>query len=325
MSPTNTDLRKFIIQTFTDEELDTLVFDYFPEAKPEFGSGMTLIRKAMNLIGYCERRGRSDDLLVALAHERAEPWGQRFGVLPTRKPSFPVETRLLDRRIHEKTGIELIRIPAGPFKYADDYEQQIMFDLPEYWIGRTPVTNAQYKRFIDANPGQQVPFTSNGQDKPYCWDERSRTFPPHKAEHPVVLVSWDDAKAFCDWAGLILPTDEQWVKAARGTTGFRWPWGSESPTPEHANFDGNVGSTTPVGQYSPKGDSPYGCVDMFGNVQEWTMSWHIADRAPILRGISWLSNTTLAKGIAFRSYNDRSTRVRQGGFRVVELLSDPGS
>ena len=185
-------------------------------------------------------------------------------------PLLPRTPALPDRRIHEKTGIELIRIPAGPFLYGsadsdemafDDEKPQRTVNLPEYWISRSPITNVQYKRFLDANPGHRVPSRPEDWARPYNWDNVGRVYPLDKADHPVVLVSWDDAKAFCDWAGLALPTEEQWEKAARGTDGRIWPWGNEPPTTEHCNFGGNVGGTTPVGKYSPTGDSPYGCVD----------------------------------------------------------------
>ncbi len=92
-----------------------------------------------------------------------------------------------------------------------------------------------------------------------------------KADHPVVSVSWHDAQAFCKWAGVLLPTEAQWEKAARGPNGRLWPWGNDKPTKDHCNFDMNVKDTTPIGSF-PKGASPYGCLDMAGNVWEWTSS-----------------------------------------------------
>jgi len=178
-----------------------------------------------------------------------------------------------DRRVHEKTGIELIRVPAGLFLYGDDKQEM---ELPEYWIGRTPVTNAQYKRFVDAT-GHQAPSHWSGQ-----------TPPANKLDHPVHRVSWNDAKAFCDWIGLHLPTEQQWEKAARGTDGRIWPWGDDLPTKSRCNFGRLIRNTTPVGKYSPSGDSPYGCVDMAGNVWEWTDSWHDTDQTcRVIRGGSW--------------------------------------
>ena len=237
-----------------------------------------------------------------------------------------------DRRIHAQTGIELIRIPAGPFRYGSADSDKMAFnnerpqrtvDLPEYWIGRAPVTNAQYKRFLDANPGQRVPFVQADWATPYNWDEKRRVYPAGKADHPVVLVSWDDARAFCDWAGLALPTEVQWEKAARGTDGRIWPWGNERPTAEHCNFALNVGGTTLVGQYSPQGDSLYGCVDMAGNVWDWTGSWYTTGSARALRGGSW-GGGDLDTRAACRNGGNPHRWDGNVGFRVVELLSDPG-
>ena len=250
-------------------------------------------------------------------------------------------------RIHEKTGIELVRIPAGPFFYGSDYRVPIaafwgqhgkvaikkflfgsadgdplahdnekpkrIIDLPEYWIGLMPVTNAQYKRFLDANPNHRVPLN---------WDTMSRDYSANKADHPVIQVSWQDTKAFCDWAGLALPTEEQWEKAARGTDGRIWPWGNEPPTAEHCNFNANVGDTTPVGQYSPKGDSPYGCADMAGNVWEWTASWY--DRTlggRVLRGGSWYYNQELVRVSIRVNYTPNLADYNIGFRPVVPVVS----
>ncbi len=211
-----------------------------------------------------------------------------------------------DRRIHEKTGIELVRVLAGPFLYGDDKRK---IGLPEFWIGRAPVTNAQYKRFVDATE----------YDAPLGWINKSPL--TDELNHPVVYVNWHDAKAFCDWAGLALPTEEQWEKAARGTDGREWPWGDEPPTLKHCNFGENIGTTTAAGSYSPLGDSPYGCADMAGNVWEWTESLHT-------KGQDWrvLKGGSLGDGaescrcaLGYRDYPyDRNVYY---GFRVLAAPS----
>ncbi|HFQ93293.1 MAG TPA: formylglycine-generating enzyme family protein, partial [Anaerolineae bacterium] len=140
--------------------------------------------------------------------------------------------------------------------------------------------------------------------KPYNWNKKKRTYPPNKAEHPVVLVSWYDAVAFCEWAGLQLPTEAQWEKAARGTDGRVYSWGNNDPTDKLGNFNENVGGTTPVGRYSPQGDSPYGCVDMIGNVWEWCLNKYDnpedtgidkSNARRIWRGGSWLFDQGFAR------------------------------
>jgi formylglycine-generating enzyme required for sulfatase activity len=232
--------------------LNALCFDYFPDVAQEFSQGMMKGHKVQHVIGYLERRGRLEELHNALVQAR------------------PAQYRHPNRYTHPKTGIELIRIPAGDFLYGGENEKR---RLPEFWIGRTPVTHQQYQHFIDAKPKYGVPHSGFNQVS-YNWDRKKRTYPPDKADHPVVYVSAEDAEAFCAWFGFYLPSEEEWEKAARGTDGRTYPWGEEPPTADLCNFAGNAYDTTPVGRYSPQGDSPYGCVDMAGNVWEWTSSWY---------------------------------------------------
>jgi formylglycine-generating enzyme required for sulfatase activity len=171
----------------------------------------------------------------------------------------------------------LVRIPAGEFLMGSDprrdpdawknEQPQHRVYLPDYYISRAPITNLQYYAFT-SDTGHRAP--SHWQD-----DE-----PWEKLDHPVVRVSWKDAVAYCRWLARLtgkpyqLPTEAQWEKAARGTDGRIYPWGDQVPTRRLCNFgySYNEGGTTPVGRYSPQGDSPYGCVDMAGNVWEWTRS-----------------------------------------------------
>ena len=165
--------------------------------------------------------------------------------------------------------VDWISIPEGDFLMGSDRQQDALahdnempqhrLHLPEYLISRTPVTNAQYQRFVEATHYPTPTHWMNG------------IIPASKAHHPVVYVSWHAVQAFCAWAGVRLPSEAEWEKAARGTDGRRYPWGNEAPNNSRCNFDMAVGDTTPVGQY-PKGASPYGCLDMAGNVWEWMNS-----------------------------------------------------
>lgn len=197
--------------------------------------------------------------------------------------------------VWEKDGKEMIRIPAGEFMYGDDKQKK---KLPEFWIDQTPVTNAEFARFVEAT-GHRTTAEQKGSGYAWTGDDWKDTKGANwqhpggpktdikgKMDHPVVLVSWRDAWAYAEWGGKRLPTEEEWEKAARGTDGRTYPWGDELPTRELCNFGGNENSTTPVGQYSLQGDSPYGCVDMSGNVWEWTVSDYVKSNK-VLRGGSW--------------------------------------
>jgi len=160
---------------------------------------------------------------------------------------------------------EMVKIPAGPFPMGTDSPRANPQDRPqhevmveEFWIDKFPVTNAEYARFIVATKRRP----------PLDWDEG--VIPDGKYLHPVTMVSWYDAQAYCRWEIKRLPYEDEWEKAARGTDGRRWPWGNKID-PDRLNTYYHVGSTTEVMRYE-NGVSPYGVYDMAGNVSEWTAS-----------------------------------------------------
>ena len=159
----------------------------------------------------------------------------------------------------------MITIPAGPFTMGTDRERADpqntpahVVNLPAYRIDKYLVTNAQYARFVAAT-GYRAPL-----------DWKDGKIPKGFKLHPVTMVTWADAKAYAKWAGKRLPSEAEWEKAARGTDGRRWPWGDKMD-PTKVNTYYTVGNTTPVTKY-PQGASPYGVMDMAGNVSEWTTS-----------------------------------------------------
>ena len=170
---------------------------------------------------------------------------------------------------------EMILIPAGEFlmgsdpsvdKDARDNEQpQHTLYLPDYYLAETPVTNAQYAAFVQAT----------GHRQSYHWE--SRKSPEGKEDHPVIYVSWYDAVAYCHWLAEVtgkpyrLPSEAEWEKGARGNDGRIYPWGNQWDAERCNSLEGRKRDTTPVDAY-PQGASPYGLLDVAGNVWEWTRS-----------------------------------------------------
>jgi formylglycine-generating enzyme required for sulfatase activity len=156
-------------------------------------------------------------------------------------------------------------VPAGPFLMgsSDNEKPQHTVELATYRIARYPVTNAEYQAFVQ----------DSGHGPPQHW--YGEDYPEGEGNHPVVNVYWLDALAYCEWLSektgkpYRLPTEAEWEKAARGTDGRIYPWGNEWDETKLNSRDSGPGDTTPVGQYSPGGDSPYGAADMAGNVLCW--------------------------------------------------------
>ncbi|MDD5450407.1 MAG: SUMF1/EgtB/PvdO family nonheme iron enzyme [Desulfovibrionales bacterium] len=186
---------------------------------------------------------------------------------------------------------DMVWIPKGSFFYGDEkLGKNIEY---EYVIDVFPVTNKQYKAFLDDEKEHEVPYIEEDWAQKYKWDKEKRSYPEGKGDHPVVLVSYQDALDFCRWRSQKegknhrLPTEEEWEKAARGIDGRVYPWGNEFNKAKCNTYESEIGGTTPVGKY-PDSASPYGCRDMAGNVWEWTDSWYDEGQdAKVLRGGSW--------------------------------------
>jgi formylglycine-generating enzyme required for sulfatase activity len=186
-------------------------------------------------------------------------------------------TRSNELKLTLAPGVDmfLLRIPAGEFLYS---KNNWKIHLDEFWIGKYPVTNAQFRAFVDKSK--------------YYYPEK---LPKGEDNNPVVNINWDDAAAFCTWAAKIsgvpirLPTEAEREKAARGTDGRTYPWGEQEPNNQLGNFSGNKWDLSPVGQFSPQGDSPYGCADMTGIVWEWTADWAMDGAEGWLEGGNYLN------------------------------------
>jgi formylglycine-generating enzyme required for sulfatase activity len=237
---------------------------------------------------------------------------------------------------------EMILIPAGEFlmgsdpsvdKDARDEEQpQHTLYLPDYYLAKTPMTNAQYAAFVQATYRQ-----------PTHWEAGKP--PSGEEDHPVVNVSWYDAVAYCHWLSEVtgrpyrLPSEAEWEKGARGTDGRIYPWGNQWDAKRCNTRESGKEGTTPVGVY-PEGASPYGLLDMAGNVWEWTRSsWgedpeepsfkHPYDPADgredleapdtvlrVLRGGSWFHLPDFARCVLRRRHFPGSSFYHVG-FRLV--------
>ena len=243
-------------------------------------------------------------------------------------PSLPP----IQIRHWEADGADMVFVPAGEFtmgsnELGDDERPVHQVYLTDFWLDRYEVTNTQFARFV-AETGYQTDAERAGWGWVRLndgWEQVNGANWQHprgpittvdgKQNHPVVLVSWNDADAYCRWAGKRLPTEAQWEKAARGTPpyippasggerGGVYPWGDEFDRDRANTKEAGLNDTTPVGNFSPLGDSPYGAADMTGNAWEWVADWYAAgyysqspDTNPtgpitgaykVLRGGSWL-------------------------------------
>jgi len=159
---------------------------------------------------------------------------------------------------------DMVYVPAGEFIMGSDEgesdEQPVhTVHLDAFYIDETEVTNAQYRACVEAGACDAPSDTTYYDNADY-------------AQHPVVFVSWNDADVYCKWADKRLPTEAEWEKAARGTDGRMYPWG-EGLDCDHAQYSECDGQAVPVGS-KPKGASPYGALDMAGNVWEWVADWY---------------------------------------------------
>jgi formylglycine-generating enzyme required for sulfatase activity len=227
-------------------------------------------------------------------------------------------------------GLDWVDVPAGDVQLGNDPQPftgevfpaempRHLVEVEPFELTRTPVTNAQYAAFIGA-----------GGEPPPHWDEPEP--PPGLGSHPVTHVDWNDARAFCTWAGGRLPTEVEWERAARGDDMRTYPWGAKAPAPEllAVGLGLKHGSTAPVDAH-PRGASPYGLLEMAGNVWEWVSSAfrpypYLADdgredqdggEPRVLRGGSYASPDPSYARCASRSRSHICRRQAHIGFRVA--------
>ncbi len=220
----------------------------------------------------------------------------------------------------ENQIVRLMREYGAEINWFNDERPAHIVKLPSFYIDKYPVTNERYAEFLK----------QTGYDAPETWGVRGFDQP----EQPVVGASWQDALTYCNWAGKRLPTEAEWEKAARGVNARLYPWGEEKPE-GRANFSNKHGGPTKVGAFA-EGASPYGVMDMAGNVWEWVNDWydnkyysHSPSQDPkgpqssagrIVRGGCWINNPTMIR-CAERDYRRLPhTDLRYFGFRCAHDL-----
>jgi formylglycine-generating enzyme required for sulfatase activity len=257
-------------------------------------------------------------------------------------PSAPMAPVTVRTAVNPADGAEMVIIPGGKFtmgftssgdsgrRRRQGSEGGQGDELPAHPVTvsafamyRFEVTNAQYDAFCKATGHRRSAFAGNskfGQPK-----------------QPVVGVTWDDAVAYCKWAGARLPTEAEWEYAARGTDGRPYPWGATRPSAKHARYDETDGPL-PVGS-CPEGASPFGCQDMAGNAWEWVADYYdyaYYQRSPerdpqgpekgvrrVLRGGCWGFPAELRA--TFRAYDKPSASTNYIGFRCASVVPSTGS
>jgi formylglycine-generating enzyme required for sulfatase activity len=275
---------------------------------------------------------------------------------PTMTPTLSPGSTL----VSEVDGMVMVYVPEGSFlmgsnaeelDYAIDickeysgYGWRTWFsqEIPQhevyldaFWIDKTEVTNAMYAVFLNEMGNQSEGGVTwlHMDDNDVRIGKDNGNCQPHSgyADHPVVEVRWSGAAAYCEWAGRRLPTEAEWEKAARGDDGRIYPWGNTDPTCSLAQYSECGGRTVPAGSY-PAGASPYGALDMAGNVWEWVADWwnfYYYDTSPgsnpigpetgiprVMRGGSWYENPSYIRS-AYRTRLQPVISQEYLGFRCA--------
>jgi len=222
---------------------------------------------------------------------------------------------------------EMVLVPAGEFIMGSSNEDERppheVF-VESFEMDRFEVTNEEFQRFADETGYQAQGEQAGEEDNWRAWAEGV-------PRHPVVKVTFNDAQAYCEWAGKRLPDEAEWEKAARGTEQLVYPWGDEWD-PEGANTkESGYRGTTVVGSF-PQGASPHGVMDMAGNVAEWTTGWfkaypggdfaspYFGEQYRVIRGGGWFTEKDLVRTTE-RSASSEDLRNDDVGFRCVRSVS----
>lgn len=295
---------------------------------------------------------------------------------PAQRPSQIVQSSetpsptLQSTVVSKVDGMVGIIVPEGEFRmgsedFNEDEKPLHMVYLDSFYIDRTEVTNAMFAQFVEQT-GYITDAEKIGWSYVFLvgadyWDQINGAYWRYPRDpltsidslpdHPVVQVSWNDAEAYCKWAGRKLPSEAQWEKAARGTDARTYPWGSQAAGADLTNYaDLNSGEgwadktvddgyklTAPVGSY-PNGASPYGALDMAGNVSEWVADWYgenyygqspyenpigpSSGEVHVWRGGSW-GNIINSLRITYRNRGASDFNIDTLGFRCTADVVSP--
>ncbi|MEM7305778.1 MAG: SUMF1/EgtB/PvdO family nonheme iron enzyme [Planctomycetota bacterium] len=312
-----------LVEECLDDALEVDLAPFLDLLRREPGRSQALWKRQFAALSIVERHAPDElaALVPRLAQHPHEAIAERF-LAPRPAP----ETVTADRG-----GYELIPIPGGTFLMGSPEDEvgrsgdegpQHRVELPAFYLGRAPVTNGEYARFLEANPGTNEPAE---------WGNRNFNRP----QQPVVGISWDEAQAYCRWAGLVLPSEAQWEYACRaGTTTRYWSGDAERDLARVGWYAGNSKGRLHVCGEKPA--NPWGLADMHGNVFEWCQdAWHDYGNGPsdgraweergasfrVYRGGSFDLVAQIARA-ASRSVDPPSLRWHDVGFRPARLTTN---
>ena len=293
-----------------------------------FGIGVGLLLMAvLGIFGFQSFRSFVGNSFATPTATRSTP---TLTITPSPVPALGIGSTMTGQ-----DGMTLLYVPAGDFTMGSDSDEKPVHTvyLDAFWIDQMEVTNAMYAKCVGAGvcnePSSKSSKTRNNYYGKLEFDN-----------YPVINVSWNDANAYCSWAGRRLPTEAEWEKAARwkpspseggqgGGEAFTYPWGNTQPSNSLLNYDQAVGDTTEVGKY-PNGASPYGALDMAGNIWEWVNDWYGSKyyqsspssnpQGPssgdfrVMRGGAWFNLSSLVRS-AYRAWDDPTYSSYTIGFR----------
>jgi formylglycine-generating enzyme required for sulfatase activity len=226
-----------------------------------------------------------------------------------------------NQRVSSVDGMPQVYIPAGTFHMGGLDVRRAANEIPDhdvtldaFWMDQLEVTNAMYGLCVSAGVCT-LPRNLKSQRRPSYFDN------PEFKDYPVIYVTWGQAKTYCEWAERRLPTEAEWERAGRGDDFRTFPWGEDKADGTLANFNMLAGDTTRVGSF-PAGASPFGVLDMAGNVAEWVNDLYSSNyaNATALNPGGPLESATLSRVVRGGSLGDAEINIR-----VAKRSSVPGS